>query len=136
MTLGAVQLARRYPGNPLIQAVVRRTKDPARLAREQIQVGTPGADPAAAPQGMRPAGLEQAIQMCAQIADLLARTVPAAQAAEFKDWLLTIAEGVATAAVEGHGPSVEGAPESDLEATALGALAGALRVAPATSAEC
>jgi starch phosphorylase len=138
MTLGAVQLARRYPDNPLIQAVVRRTKDQARLAREQIQAGPPGADEAgAAPVGMRPAGLENALQMCEQIADLLARKVPAPQAAEFKDWLLTIAEGVANAAVEGHGPSVEGAPESDLEATTLGALAGALRVAPAeASADC
>jgi hypothetical protein len=66
--------------------------------------------------------------MCGRIADLLAEKIPPQQAAEFKGWLLGIAETVVNAEVQGIGPGIEGTPESDLEATALSALAGALRI--------
>jgi hypothetical protein len=128
----AAQAARRYPGNLLIQAVLgrmRAARSPAsRVKLHQASSARPAtrdSEPGSV-FGTRPAGLEDAIRVCWQTSELLARKAPEAQAAEFKGWLLAIAETVTNAGVQAHGPSVEGAPESDLEATALRALSDAL----------
>jgi len=129
IALGPAQAARRYPGNPLIQAVLLHMKEQTRTARERVRARAQRADEAGdpLPHGTRPAGLAEARQLCAQIASLLDRKVPPPQAAEFKNWLLAIAEVVANAAQESPTAGVEGEPEGDLEASALDALAEALR---------
>jgi glycogen phosphorylase len=129
ITLGPAQAARRYPGNALIQAVLRRMRDQTRATRARIRAQATRGDGAGAPlpYGTRPAGLAAARDLCARVAGLLDRKVPPPQAAEFKSWLLAIAETVANAAQESPTAGVEGAPTGDLEADALAALAGALR---------
>jgi starch phosphorylase len=114
--------ARRYAANPLIKAVLVRMKEQTKargaFGRQQDQ------EPDHAPHGV-----EQTLQRCAQIADLLGQKVPEPQAEEFKHWLLAIGEQVANAAAEGGFLSVGGQASSDMEAVALRAIRNALRVA-------
>jgi hypothetical protein len=68
------------------------------------------------------------LQACRDVAALLARKAPAAEAEEFKRWLLTAAQQVAEAAKEGGFLGIGGVRVSDAETAALGEIAGALEV--------
>jgi starch phosphorylase len=133
VVLGPAQAARRYPGNPLIQAVLQRmkTEERAQHARVRAHAHAPNGAEDDLPHGTRAVGLAATVTLCTRVADVLARKVPPAQAAEFKGWLLSIAEVVANAAQESPSAGVESEPTGDLEAMALGALAGALQVSAA-----
>ncbi|MFL5731986.1 MAG: glycogen/starch/alpha-glucan phosphorylase [Chloroflexia bacterium] len=126
ITLGPAQCARRYPRNALIQAVLGRMKEQGRLARIRFSFEDTDAPDNGPAQGA--VGLDNTIQMCGQIAALLASKVPQPQAEEFKGWLLAIAETAVSAGVQDFDPTTQTSPESDLESTALSALSGALRV--------
>ena len=130
IAVGPSQAARSFPGNSLIQAVLGRMREQVRLARARSRASAqdPEEGEAAHSHPAGAAGLDSAIQMCIEVADLLARKVPLPQAAEFKSWLLAIAETTADAGVQGPGQSTDGGSETDVESRALSALAGALRV--------
>jgi hypothetical protein len=68
------------------------------------------------------------LQACRDVAALLARKAPAAEAEGFKRWLLTAAQNVAEAAKEGGFLGIGGVRVSDAERAALGDIAGALGV--------
>jgi hypothetical protein len=68
------------------------------------------------------------MKACREVAALLARKAPAAEAEGFKRWLLTAAQGVAEAAKEGGFLGIGGVRVSDAEKAALGEIAGALGV--------
>jgi hypothetical protein len=70
-----------------------------------------------------------ALQACRDVAALLARKAPAAEAGGFKRWLLTAAQRVAGASKEGGFLGIGGVRVSDAEQAALGEIAGALGVA-------
>jgi hypothetical protein len=122
--------ARRYAGNPLINAVLRQTKAQSKTFRRTYRLLPRRPDqPATRLQpARRGRGLEEALQVCGQLADLLEKKFPASQAEEFKDWLLAIGESVASAAAEGGFVAVGGELGSQAEATALHAMRDALRV--------
>jgi hypothetical protein len=71
-----------------------------------------------------------ALKACREVAALLARKAPVAEAEGFKRWLLTAAQRVAEASKEGGFLGIGGVRVSDAEQAALGEIAGALGVAP------
>jgi orotate phosphoribosyltransferase len=114
--------ARRYGGNALVTAVLVRMKEEtkARGARmRQEEHGT---------HGQRLGGIEELLQRCTAIADVLEHKIAGAQAEEFKRWLLAIGEQVAQAAVEGSFVGIGGQAGTTAEAAALDAIRTALRV--------
>jgi hypothetical protein len=70
-----------------------------------------------------------ALKAYREVAALLARKAPAAEAEGFKRWLLTAAQRVAGASKEGGFLGLGGVRVSDAEQAALGEIAGALGVA-------
>jgi starch phosphorylase len=116
--------ARRYADNPLIKTVLRQMKAQTRTFRKTYRLAAGKQESERQP---RKRGVEDALQICEQIAGLLAQKVPPAQAEEFKDWLLAIGENMANAATEGGFLSVGGEAGSNREATLLHALHEALR---------
>jgi hypothetical protein len=68
------------------------------------------------------------LKTCREVAELLARKAPAAEAEGFKRWLLTAAQEVAEAAKEGGFLGIGGVRVSDAEKAALSEIAGALGV--------
>ena len=122
--------ARRYAGNPLIKAVLRRMKQQTKtfrktyssMPRKQAQ------QPAPPVRGQRKRGVEDALEMCGQIANLLDQKLPSPQADEFKRWLLTIGEHVASAAAEGGFVAIGGESHRNGEAAVLRSMRDALRV--------
>jgi hypothetical protein len=118
--------ARRYAANPLIKAVLQRMKEQTRTYRKTYRARSRDQAEERVRRAPRKRGLEESLQLCAQVAGLLARTVPAPQAAEYKDWLLAIGEAVATAATEGGFLAVGGEAGDAHETAALRALREAL----------
>ncbi len=122
--------ARRYAANPLIKAVLSQMKHQTRTFRKTYRPrGRKRDQEHQQPQRVqRKRGVEEALAMCAQIADLLEQKVPDSQAEEFKAWLLAIAEQVASAAAEGGFVGIRGDADDGAEAAALRSIRGALRV--------
>jgi len=122
--------ARRYAANPLIKAVLSQVKQQTRTFRKTYRSrGRKRDQEHEQPQRVqRKRGVDEAIAMCTQIADLLEQKVPESQAEEFKAWLLAIAEQVASAAAEGGFVGIRGHADNGAEAAALRAIRGALRV--------
>jgi len=129
--------ARRYATNPLIKAVLLRMKEQTRTYRPtyRSRARQPDQEPDRPRRRTRRRGVEQALEMCAPIADLLEQKIPRSQAEEFKGWLLAIGEEVANAAAEGGFLAVGGEAGSEQEAMALRAMRDALRVAAAGGAD-
>jgi starch phosphorylase len=123
--------ARRFAANPLITAVLARMKAQTRTYRPTYRARgrTVDQEHDRRLQTQRRRGRAEALQMCAQIADLLEQKVPLSQANEFKEWLLAIGEAVANAATEGGFLAATGAAGREQEATLLRAVGDALRVA-------
>jgi hypothetical protein len=69
-----------------------------------------------------------ALKACREVAALLARKAPAAEAEAFKRWLLTAAQQVAAASKEGGFLGIGGVRVSDAEQAALAEVEGALGV--------
>ena len=69
-----------------------------------------------------------ALTTCREVAALLARKAPAAEAEGFKHWLVTAAQHVAEASKEGGFLGIGGVRVSDAEKAALAEIAGALGV--------
>lgn len=82
----------------------------------------------------RPESAEQlknlALRNCRELAELLGRKAPAAEAEGFKRWLLTISQRAAEASKEGGFMGFGGVRVSDAEKAALADVARALAVAP------
>lgn len=74
--------------------------------------------------------LQAALNVAAQVADLLERKAPPEEGNEFKQWLLFIGETVASSAKEGSFLGIGGSRVSPEEKAALEAIANALRVVP------
>ena len=124
-------VARRYAANPLITAVLTRMKAQTRTYRPTYRARgrTPDQEHDHPQRMQRRRGSVEALELCAQIADLLEQKIAPPQAAEFKEWLLMIGEAVANAATEGGFLAVSGTAGSAQEATLLRAMRDALRVA-------
>jgi hypothetical protein len=69
-----------------------------------------------------------ALNTCREVAALLARKAPAAEAEGFKRWLLTAAQRVAEASKEGGFLGIGGVRVSEAETAALAEVASALEV--------
>jgi len=122
--------ARRYATNAVIRAVLQRTKQQTRTFRPTYRMVTRTAVAAdeRPPRPQRARSLEETLRMCGEVASVVERKLPPAQAAEFKAWLVDIGEEVAGAATEGAFSAVGGQAVGDAEENVLRALRDALRV--------
>jgi hypothetical protein len=113
--------AEQYPRNALIQDLL--TGD-TKEAKSQIQqkVGTYIKDEAARPQAK-----PEAIQMCRNVAVLLARKSPPQEAEEYKKWVMDVSAKVAEAATE------EGQQVSPAEQATMNEIGQALNVTPSSA---
>ncbi len=118
--------ARRYGTNPLIKAVLAEMK--ARRATRRAAATAQLQEHDGPQQRQRKPGIADALAMCRQIADLVDQKLPEPRAAEFKGWLLAIAEHVASAAAEGGFVAVGGEADGSAERTLLRSMRDALRV--------
>jgi hypothetical protein len=89
-----------------------------------------GHRPAAATESLRSIEAAKALGLntCREVAALLARKAPTAEAEGFKRWLLTAAQRVAEASKEGGFLGIGGVRVSDAEKAALAEVASALEV--------
>jgi len=115
-------MARRYGANPLVTAVLVRTREQTKARGARVPQEEHGTD------GQRLRRIGDTLQRCTAIADVLEHKVAVAQAEEFKRWLLAIGEQVAQAAVEGSFVGIGGQAGTTAEAAAPHAIRTALRV--------
>jgi hypothetical protein len=112
--------ARRYGANPLVTAVLVRMKEQMKAHGAGVRQHQDGL------QGRQE--INETLQRCTAIADVLEHKIAVAQAEEFKRWLVAIGEQVAQAAMEGGFVGIGGQAGNNGEAAALDAIRTALRV--------
>jgi hypothetical protein len=112
--------ARRYGANPLVTAVLVRMKEQMKAHGAGVRQHQDGL------QGRQE--INETLQRCTAIADVLEHKIAVAQAEEFKRWLVAIGEQVAQAAMEGGFVGIGGQAGTNGEAAALDAIRTALRV--------
>jgi starch phosphorylase len=112
--------ARRYGANPLVTAVLVRMKEQMKAHGAGVRQHQDGL------QGRQE--INETLQRCTAIADVLEHKIAVAQAEEFKRWLVAIGEQVAQAAMEGGFVGIGGQTGNNGEAAALDAIRTALRV--------
>ena len=125
----------RFAANELIRMVWReaarhstRADMEQRIQELQGYRAAPGTQ--AALETLRRASRQMAVIECTRVAELLDRKADPQEAAEFKRWLLFVAEVVARAAREHSGLSFGSHRVSDQEAATLHAITEALQVRP------
>ncbi len=114
--------AEQYPRNALIQDLLTGDTKEAKSQMQQ-KAGTYIKDEAARQQAK-----PEAIQMCRNVAVLLARKSPPQEAEEYKKWVMDVSDKVANAAAEQEGQQV-----SPAEQATMNEIGQALNVAPSSS---